>query len=74
MANNYVVTRIDLQGSNYFLYGTVNGAEVNLSFPSSKTFANVVAFQNFVAPLMLAALPPSISPNAFPAFIVSFSQ
>ena len=67
MANNYVITSLtpNTQGG-YLLLGTVNGTPVQVSFSTStaqarNALATAVGFQNFVAPLMLAAVPADLS-------------
>jgi hypothetical protein len=57
MANVYVVTQMTTMGSIVNVYGTVNGSPVQVIYPSSQTFANVLLFEAFIQPLMLAAAP-----------------
>lgn len=55
MANTYVVTSMATVGSIVIVNGTVNNVVVQVYYPSSKTFANVLAFEAYIQPLMLAA-------------------
>ena len=57
MANTYIVSSIVATGSTVLVSETVNGVPVQVSYPSSQTFASVSAFQTFIGPLMLAAAP-----------------
>lgn len=57
MAHTYIVTSMITQGALVQVSGTVDGTVVEVYYPSSKTFANVLLFQAYVQPLMLAAVP-----------------
>jgi hypothetical protein len=72
MANSYVITSYVTQGNTAYIGGTVNGTPVNIAFPASQTFPNVTSFENFISPLMLAAVPTVIT-TATP-LAVSWSQ
>jgi hypothetical protein len=72
MANTYVITSYATQGNFVYVGATVNGTPVNINFPTSQTFANVSAFENFISPLLLAAIPAAVVAST--PFAVSWSQ
>jgi hypothetical protein len=72
MANSYVITSYVTQGNNVYVGATVNGTPVNISFSTSQTFGSVVAFENFIAPLLLAAVPLPVVTTVVP-LAVSFT-
>lgn len=59
MANTYTITSMFNQGGQTTITGTVNGVQVSVGYPT-QVFASTLAFENFVAPLMLAQVPPAI--------------
>jgi hypothetical protein len=67
MANTYVVTQMVSVGGVVAVSGTVNGSPVQVGYPASQTFANVLLFEAFIQPLMLAAF------NALPVPLVGFT-
>jgi len=67
MANVYAVSSMNTAGSTVFVSGSVNGSGVQVSYPASQTFANVLLFEAFIQPLMLAAY------NALPTPVVGFT-
>jgi hypothetical protein len=76
MANNYVITSISSIGDVLTVVGTVNGISVTVttwvSAVPNGAFASAVAFHNFIAPIMLAALP--VTPTSYGTLVGSFSQ
>lgn len=75
MANTYVITSVTSVGDNLTVIGTVNGIQVGLVTSLSKAgnaMASAIAFENYIAPLMLAAVPPT--PTVYGALNLSFSQ
>jgi hypothetical protein len=72
MANSYVITSYTTQGNMVYVSGTVNGTFVNISFPASQSFPNVTSFENFISPLMLAAVPLPVTTGT--PLAVSWSQ
>jgi hypothetical protein len=76
MANTYVITSISSVGDQFTVQGTVNGTPVVVntwvSALPSGVLASAIAFHNFIAPLMLAALPPQ--PTSYGSLAGSFSQ
>ena len=57
MSHTYVVASMTQLGSTVYVNGTVDNIPVQVSYPSSQTFASVMTFQAFIQPLMLAAAP-----------------
>ena len=82
MANNYVVITVvqNAIADTVTVTGTVNGTAVtvvmNLSAPGVSTaLASAIAFENLIAPLMLAAYNAIVAPTAVPAVQnLSFSK
>jgi hypothetical protein len=74
MANSYIITSVQQSGTTLIVTGSVNGVSVGVCVPapSASILASAVSFQNFIAPLMLAAVPPA--PTVFGALNLTFSQ
>ena len=68
MAHTYVVTSAMTVGDQTTVTGTVDGTPVTVNVWKSAltAFPSVLAMQAYLAPLMLAALPPApvVQPNA----------
>lgn len=75
MANTYVVQSVQAINGTLIVSGTVNGVVVIVEVPVSQAgnnLASAIGFENFIAPLMLAAVPVS---TTYPALTgLSFSQ
>lgn len=76
MAHTYVISSVSTIGDQNTVIGTVDGTSVTASYwttPASvAAMASAIAFRNFIAPLMLAALPPT--PTTSPALVQTFTQ
>jgi len=60
MANTYVINTVTEQGDTLTVTGTVNGIPVTINTwisAAGGSLGSTIAFENFIAPLMLAALP-----------------
>jgi hypothetical protein len=74
MANNYIISRVATLGDSLTVVGSVNGVTVIVyTFVSAagSAMASVIAFRNFIAPLMLALVP---TPTENPTLTGSFTQ
>jgi len=75
MSHTYVISSVSTLGDQTTVTGTVDGTPVTVQFwttsQSQAAMASAIAFHNFIAPLMLAAVPPT--PVSSPAHIGSFT-
>lgn len=75
MAHTYIITGVTSTGDNLTVQGSVDGIAVTVLTSvaaAGNSMASAVAFRNFIAPLMLAAVPPQ--PSASPALNQTFTQ
>ena len=76
MANNYVITSISSVGDALTVTGTVNGTQVTYVgsvAAAGSALGSAVAFENYIAPLLLALVPPPAA--VYPGFAgLSFSK
>lgn len=76
MAHTYEVDSVSTIGDQNIVVGFVDGVAVTVSYwttPASRSaMASAISFRNFIAPLMLAALPPT--PTTSPALVQTFTQ
>lgn len=75
MAHTYVITSVMVTGDQVTITGTVDAVPVvaiGWVSASPGSFASAIAFRNYSAALMLAALPPQ--PTANPALLQTFTQ
>lgn len=75
MAHTYVITSVVTLGDNLTVQGSVDGIAVTVGTyvsTAGNSMASALAFRNFIAPLMLAALPPTSTAN--PALQQTFTQ
>ena len=75
MANTYVITSVSTLGDQLTVIGTVNGTPVTVSTwvsAAGGSMASAIGFQNFIAPLMLAAMP--VVPVAQPLLVQTFTK
>lgn len=80
MANNYVINTVTENAvtDSLIVTGTVNGVAVTVATwisAAGSALTGAVAFENFIAPLMLAAYNAVVPPTAVPALQgLSFSK
>lgn len=75
MAHTYVITSVTESGDQLLISGSVDGITVNVSTYVSvagSALASAIAFRNFAAALMLAALP--AAPTALGSLAQTFTQ
>lgn len=75
MAHTYVITSVTQSGDLLVISGSVDGITVNVTAYASaagNALASALGFRNFIAPIMLAALP--VSPTALGALNQTFTQ
>lgn len=75
MAHTYVITSVVETGDYLLIAGSVDGTPVLVTTyvsAAGNTLASALSFRNFIAPLMLAALPPP--PTTLPSLIQTFTQ
>ena len=64
MANNYVITSISSVGDVLTVNATVNGTQViyvGSVAAAGSAMASAIAFENYIAPLLLALVPPAVA-------------
>jgi molybdopterin biosynthesis enzyme len=67
MANTYVINSVTILGDQLTVQGTVNGTPVTVSTwvsAAGNSMASAISFRNFIAPLMLAAVPSASTTRA----------
>ena len=74
MAHTYVIQNIQIIGDTMTVQGTVDGTQVTVGTwvsAAGNSMASAIAFHNFIAPLMLQALP-NVTTN--PTLLGTFTQ
>jgi hypothetical protein len=72
----YIISTVQQTNDQVTVTGSVDGVAVSLSFwitPAATTaMASAISFRNFIAPLMVTALP--VAPTSLSTLTATFSQ
>jgi hypothetical protein len=75
VAHTYVITSVTTTGDSLVVVGTVDGTAVTVNTwvsAAGNSLGSVISFHNFIAPLMLAAVPPAAVSQ--PTLVGTFTQ
>jgi hypothetical protein len=75
MSNTYVINSVSVVGDALMVTGTVDGVSVTVQTwlsAAGNALASAIAFRNFIAPKMLAALP--VAPTTYSVLNGTFTQ